>query len=274
MKWTALHGIGLAGMLIVSLAQAPVTDPLTTARRAYNERRYDAAISAAQEALRLPNLANPAAVVLARAHLERFRAGADAADLAAAHKALAQVKPDLLSPSDRTEFLVGMGVAMYVDGCADGCHSGAAEFFELALAAGGAPDSASRESIFDWWATSMDRQAQFGPEDGRVATYRRILERAEAERARNLDSTSATYWIAVAARGTGDFNRAWGAAVAGWVRAKYLGARGQTLRSDLQAFVYNVLLPERAKQLVPDADPVPLLEMLRKQWAEITDKYK
>ena len=62
--------------------------------------------------------------------------------------------------------------------------------------------------------------------------------------------------------------------MAGWVRAKYLGARGQTLRSDLQTFVYNVLLPERAKQLVPDADPVPLLEMLRKQWAEITDKYK
>ena len=49
MKWTALHGAGLAGMLILSLAQAPVPDPLTTARRAYNERRYEAAISAAQE---------------------------------------------------------------------------------------------------------------------------------------------------------------------------------------------------------------------------------
>jgi len=32
MKWTALHGLGLAAMVIVSLAQAPVTDPLTTAR--------------------------------------------------------------------------------------------------------------------------------------------------------------------------------------------------------------------------------------------------
>jgi hypothetical protein len=274
MKWTALHVMGLAGMLVVSLAQAPVTDPLTTARRAYNERHYDAAISAAQEALRLPNLANPAAVVLARAHLERFRTGSDAADLAAAHKALAQVKPDLLSPADRTEFLVGMGVAMYVDGCADGCHSAAAEFFELALAAGGAPDPAARESIFEWWATSMDLQAQYGPEEDRVTTYRRILERAEAERARDLNSVSATYWIAAASRGTGDFNRAWGAAVAGWVRAKYLGARGETLRNDLQTLVYDVLLPERAKQLVPDADPRPLLEMLRKQWAEITDKYK
>lgn len=274
MTWTTLHGFGLAGMLLMSQAQAPVTDPLTTARHAYNQRQYDAAISAAQEALRLPNLANPAAVVLARAYLERFRAGSDAADLAAAHKALAQVKPDSLSPSDRTEFLVGMGVAMYVDGCADGCHSAAAEFFELALAAGGAPDSVSRESIFEWWATSMDLQAQYGPEDGRVATYRRILERAEAERARDLDSVSATYWIAAAARGTGDFNRAWGAAVAGWARAKYLGARGEALRADLHKLVYEVLLPERAKQLVPDADPRPLLEMLRKQWADVTEKYK
>jgi hypothetical protein len=58
------------------------------------------------------------------------------------------------------------------------------------------------------------------------------------------------------------------------VRAQYLGPRGETLRTDLHRFVYEILLPERAKQLVPDADPRPQLEVLRKQWTDVTEKYK
>jgi hypothetical protein len=277
MNWTIFTRTGLVGLLLCSMAQAPAADPLARARRAYNEHQFDAAIAAAREARELPNLANPAAVVLGRAHLERFLAKSDktdVSDLDAARKALADVKPALLTPADRTEFLVGMGVSVYIDGCADGCLSAAAEFFDLALAAGGPTDAVSRETIFEWWAVALDRQAQFGPDEGRVPTYRRILERAELERARDIDSASATYWIAAASRGVGDFNRAWGAAVAGWVRAKYLGPRGETLRADLHRLVYEILLPERAKQLVPDADPRPQLEALRKQWTEVTEKYR
>jgi hypothetical protein len=274
MKWAVFTRTGLLGLLLCSMAQAPVNDPLARARRAYNEHQFDAAIAAAREARELPNLANPAAVVLGRAYLERFLAKSDASDLDAARKALADVKPALLSPADRTEFLVGMGVSVYFDACADACLSAAAEFFDLALAAGGSLDTASRETIFEWWAVALDRQAQFGPDEGRMPTYRRILERAEAERAKDIDSVSATYWIAAASRGIGDFNRAWGAAVAGWVHAKYLGPRGETLRADLHRLVYDILLPERAKQLVPDADPRPQLEALRKQWTEATEKYK
>ena len=274
MNRTLLTHTGLMVLLLCSMAQAPATDPLSRARRAYNEHQFDAAIAAAREARELPNLANPAAVVLGRAYLERFLAKSDVSDLEAARKALADVKPALLSPADRTEFLVGMGVSVYHDGCADGCLGAAAEFFDLALAAGGPTDATSREAIFEWWAGALDRQAQFGPDEDRVPLYRRILERAEAERARDIDSVSATYWIAAASRGVGDFNRAWGAAVAGWVRAKYLGPRGDTLRADLHRLVYEILLPERAKQLVPDADPRPQLEALRKQWAEVTEKYK
>ena len=277
MNGTVFTRIGLAGLLLCSMAQAPVADPLARARRAYNDHQFDAAIAAAREARELPNLANPAAVVLARAHLERYLASSDksdVSDLEAARKALADVKPASLSPADRTEFLVGMGVSVYVDGCGDGCLSAAAEFFDLALAAGGVTDTVSRETIFEWWAVALDRQAQFGPDEGRMPTYRRILERAEAERARDIDSVSATYWIAAASRGVGDFHRAWGAAVAGWVRAKYLGPRGEALRADLHRLVYDVLLPERAKQLAPDADPRPQLELLRKQWTDVTEKYK
>jgi hypothetical protein len=277
MNRTFLTLTGLVVLLLCSMAQAPTTDPLLRARRAYNEHQFDAAIAAAREARALPNLANPAAVVLARAYLERFLAKSDnpdVSDLEAARKAFAEVKPALLSPADRTEFLVGMGMLVYHDGCSDGCLSAAAEFFDLALAAGGPTDAMSRETIFEWWAVALDRQTQFGPDEDRVPTYRRILERAEAELARDIDSASATYWIAAASRGVGDFNRAWGAAVAGWVRAKYLGPRGETLRADLHRLVYDVLLPERAKQLVPDADPRPQLEVLRKQWTEVTEKYK
>jgi len=276
MKATVFTPMALLALLC-SMAQAPVLDPLSRARRAYNERQFDAAIDAAREARDLPNLANPAAVVLGRAYLDRYRAKSDksdVSDLEAARKALADVNPALLTPADRAEFLVGLGVSVYEDGCADECLSAAAELFDLALAAGGATDAAAREKIFEWWAGALDRQAQFGPDESRVATYRRILERAEAERARDLDSASAAYWIAAASRGVGDFNRAWGAAVAGWVRAKYLGPRGDTLRADLHRFVSEVLLPERAKQLVPDADPIPQLEILRKRWAEVTEKYK
>jgi hypothetical protein len=277
MNRTSFTLIGLTGLLLCSMAQAPVSDPLTRARRAYNEHHFEAAIAAAREARELPSLANPAAVVLARAHLERYLASADkpdASDLDAARKALAAVKPALLSPLDRTEFLIGMGVSMYVDGCGDGCLSAAAEFFDLALVAGGTTDIAAREKLFEWWASTLDRQAQVVADDSRTLIYKRILERAEAERAREIDSTSATYWIAAAARGVGDFERAWGTAVAGWVRAKYLGARGEALRNDLNQFVYDVLLPERAKQLIPDADPNPQLESLRKLWADVIEKYK
>jgi hypothetical protein len=274
MMRTVFTALGLGCLLLASLAQAPVPDPLTRARRAYNERQFDAAISAAREALEVPASANAAGVVLARAHLERFRMGAESADMDGARAALAKVRPDLLSQPDRVEFLIGLGLSLFLDGCAEGCFSSAADFFDLALSAGTTLDVLSREALFEWWAGALDRQALYGPDDDRVPTYRRILDRAEGERSRDLNSTTAAYWITVAARGVGDFNRAWGAAVAGWVRAKYLGPRGEVLRNDLSRFVNDVLLPERAKQLVPESDPRPQLEQLRKQWNEITEKYK
>lgn len=276
MKRKGMAALGLCGILLGSTAQIQPADPLTRARRAYNERQFDEAISAAKLAIDVPASSNVAAVVLARAYLERFRAGAgsDVADIEAARAALARVRPDLLAPPDRVEFLVGQGVAMFVDGCGGGCYSVAAEFFELALAGSAAIDPASREPIFEWWATALDHQAQYGLDTERIPIYQRLLGRAEAERARDQNSASAAYWVAAAARGTGDFHRAWGAAVAGWIQARHFGARGEQLRTDLNRLVVDILLPERAIALAPDADPRPVLEQLRKQWAELTEKYK
>ena len=263
--------LAVFALLAATMGQAQAPDPLTRARRAYNAGEIDVAIAASTEALKVPALANPAAVVLARAHLDRYRQTTTAADLEGAHAALRLVVPDKLTPQDRVEFLIALGVSLYVDGCTDGCFSAAAEMFGLALA--GVGDVADRERVFEWWAVALDHQAQYGPEGERTPIYRRILERAEHELAAHDRSASASYWLAAAARGTGDLERAWGAAIAGWVRARGLGPRGDALRTDLDRFVTGVLLPERARQSSPDADARPALAKLIAEWEEIKKKY-
>jgi hypothetical protein len=97
---------------------------------------------------------------------------------------------------------------------------------------------------------------------------------AGAVRYRALDDTSAVswYWIAVAARGVQDLERAWASAVAAWIRSADLGARGPSLRQDLDRFVTDVILPERATRLAP-GDPRSALPLLQAQWDEIKKKW-
>lgn len=264
--------LAMFALLMATMGQAQAPDPLGRAKRAYNAGEFDAAIAAATEAMKVPALANPAAVVLGRAHLARYRQSSTPEDLEQARLALRLVVPEQLSPRDRVEFQVGLGVSLYLDGCTDGCLSAAAEMFALAL--GGTDDPADRERVFEWWAGALDRQAQSVLEADRGTIYRRILERADAELAKNDRSVSASYWLAAAARGTGDLERAWGASIAGWVRARGLGPRGEALRADLDRFVTTVLLPERARlSSPPDADAHPALANLLQQWEEIKKKY-
>jgi hypothetical protein len=265
-----LAGVALA--ILGSLAQVPV-DPLTRARQLYNDARYDDAIQAAHAARQIPSLANAATIVLARAHLERFRKSRVVDDLAAARDALRQVDGTSLAPRDHVELLVGLGEALYLDGCLDGCYSAAAELFERALLRADAVDLAARERVLEWWAGALDRQAQYGPGAERKALYQRILRRSEEELERNDKSAVATYWLAAAARGVDDLERAWGAAIAGWVRARYMGPAGVELRADLEKLVTQVLLPERARQLVPDGDARPALASLQAQWDDIKKKF-
>jgi len=265
----------IAAIAVAAMGQAKqgakAPDALVRARQAYNAGQIDTAISAAKEALTVPALANGAALVLGRAHLDRYRQTNTADDLEQGRKALQLVVPDQLSPKDRVEFLVGLGVSLYLDGCDDGCWLASAELFAVALAR--ADDPTDRERIFEWWAGALDHQAQFSPEADRVAIFRRILDGASAELARHDRAASASYWVAVAARGTGDLERAWGAAIAAWVRARGLGVRGEALRADLDRFVTQVLLPERARQASPEADPRPQFSLLLQQWEEIKKRY-
>lgn len=259
---------------MASLAQTPSADPLARARQLYNERKYDAAIEAASEARKVPSLANAAAIVYARAHLERYRQSSAAGDLEQAREALKQVYATKLTPRDHVEFLVGLGESLYLDGCLQGCFSGAAQLFESALARAHVIDDASRDLILEWWALALDMQAQYGPENERRPLYARMLRRVEQELERSDSSAVALYWLAASARGVGDLERAWGAAIAGWVRARFMGTRGTELRTDLDRFVTQVLLPERARQVTLDGDPRPALAGLQEQWEQLKKKYE
>jgi hypothetical protein len=261
--------IGLLLAVAMSVAQAPPADVLAHARQLYNTHDYSAAIAAAEEARRAPALADEAGVVLARAYLERYRGSLEASDLDAARETLKQIDPNHLSSRDAVEYSIGLGESLFFDYQ----YSAAAELFGIALSRADAIDEDARETLFDWWAGALDWQAKSGPEDERKAVYARVLAGAERERSRNERSATAWYWVAAGARGAGDPDRAWGAAVAGWIRAPSFGPRGRTLRTDLDRLVTQAILPERAINLSPGADPRPTLASLQTQWEALKQKW-
>lgn len=254
----------------------PPRDALAHARVAYNEHRFEDAIAAASDAAKAPDLADSANVVLARAHLERYHAAdaehRDQADLDRAREVLKNVDAAKLSASDHVEFLVALGESLFFDQLPN--YSAAAEMFEAALARADGASNGARETLFEWWAEALDRQAQFVPEAQRKPLYLRILARAEHETGRDPQSSVALFWIAAASRGADDPERAWGAAIAGWIRAGSLGPRGVILRADLDRLVVNVILPERARQLAPNGDAQSALTLLKAQWEELKKKWE
>ena len=76
--------------LLLSMAQT-APDALTRARQLYNAGKFSEAAAAAAEARLVPALANTAAVVYARARLEKYRETPDPADLDEGRLALRQV---------------------------------------------------------------------------------------------------------------------------------------------------------------------------------------
>jgi hypothetical protein len=269
-RWLVWAACGLGLAATAASAQVRVPDLIAEARRLYNERRYEEAAKVAAEARAIPELAPEASVVYARALLERYRETSDRATIDQAREALKRVDSAVLGRRDAVEFLIALGQALYLDDqfSLGDRYSAAAAQFELALASADVLDVPSRDLLFDWWALSLDRQAQQGPEPARRAVYARILERSEQELATTTASLSAAYWLAAAARGVDDLPRALGAATAGWIRTGSMGAPGAKLRDDLDRLVREVLLPERARQLAPNIDPKPALMLLETQWQE------
>jgi hypothetical protein len=254
--------------VLASLAQTAVPDALTRARQLYNAGKFGEAATAAAEARQVPALANAAAVVYARARLEQYRELPDPLALEDARTALRQVDPAKLSPRDDIEYVIGLGVAVFLEGEAEKVdrYGAAADFFDAALVRALFVDEPARDRIFEWWATALDRQAQLRPDTDRKATWQRIAQRADQERARSDAAVSAMYWQVKASAGAGDLERAWSGAVNTWIRAGRIGARGAALRRDLDQLVIDVVLPERAKVLAPNGDQPAALAALKAEW--------
>lgn len=239
-------------------------DPLARARLLYNERQFEAAVNAAEEARLLPARADAADLVAARAYLERFRDSAASDDLTNARERLSRIVPARFDARERVEYIVGLGEALFFDGT----YGAAAKVFDSVLHSGASLTADARESVLDWWATSVDREVKTRPEPERQTAYQRIRERMEEELATHAGSSAAAYWLAAAARAQGDSQGAWEAAQAAWVRAPLARDGGDALRSDLDLLVVRGIVPDRAKA---SAQPA---ETLRLQWEQFKDRWK
>jgi tetratricopeptide (TPR) repeat protein len=240
-----------------TIAAASRPDLLATARRLYNEGQYDQALETAKQAI----ASSSARLIMGRARLERFRQTPAAHELDDARADLRAVDPRALDPRERIELQVGLGELLYLEDR----FGPAAELLEPVVEASAtlAPDAHAR--ALDWWATALDRQAQTLPSSDRTVLYPRIIARMEQELRRDPASAPATYWLAASARAAGDLDRAWAAALAGWVRAALGRDRGVALRADLDKLVTQGIIPDKAAR-APARDRRQTAASLAAEW--------
>ena len=217
---------------------------LERAREFYNAGALDESIAAATLAKNKPSIAPSATLIAARARLERFRRSNDPNDLAAARADLASLNPRDLSPQEVIEWQIGLGTALFLDNQ----PGPAAEMFSTVLpTARERLPAAEFEKLLEWWASTLSRVAESHTGAARKEAYGAMLSAVRAELERDPLSRPVAYWLVVAARGAGDLEGAYNAAVTSWIRAGSQ-ASGRQLRSDLDRFVTQTLIPERAQE--------------------------
>ena len=243
-------------------AQQP-RDPLERARVLYNERDYTAALAAAEEAARTPARADAANLIAARAYLERYRESAAAEDLTNARDHLRSLNPEGFSPTERVEYVIGLGETLFFDGA----PGAAASIFGAVLSGPDLLTPAARDGLLDWWASAVDRDARRLPDIERRSMYQKVIDRMEVEVGANPASTAASYWLAAAAWGRGDLSEAWDAALAAWVRAGLTVAQNADLRGDIDRLVLRGIIPDRAKATAQPAD------VLRADWDRFKERW-
>jgi hypothetical protein len=252
----------LAGVLSVLAWPALAADQLSEARRLYNLAQYEKAEQVAREVISVPNRADAARVVLGRIQLERYRQSSDPKDLQAARASLRMVNTGALDTAERVELTIGLAEALYLEAR----FGAAAELFASVRQRSALLGTPAHERVLDWWATALDRQAQTHPPEERPQIYARILDRMSDEIAEYPGSAAAGYWLAAAARANGDPERAWSAAMAGWLRATLAEDRGVALRGDLDRLVNQAIIPERAAKLSQKGDAKEAEGAMRKDW--------
>jgi tetratricopeptide (TPR) repeat protein len=258
-----LASAGLAWLLIAPVAATPAAastganrggpealksdrpDAMSRARELYNQGHYEGAIESAKQAQINPFTKDAALLILGRAGLERFRYTADPTDLMHAREALRAVDASMLSTRDRTDLLVGVGEALYFDEA----YRPAADVFESMLDGDTNLSAVARDQVLDWWATATDRYVRNLPPTERAASYEHLIEHMEGELRRDSGSAAAAYWLAAASFARGRVERAWNAAISGWVRGLMTADRGAALRPDLDRLVREAIIPERVRRL-------------------------
>lgn len=263
--------LAIVALLMMTAVAARAAEPaaLARARTLYNAGNFEGAIDAAAVAQRQPQSADAAALVSARAHLERYRQRADPADLTAAREALGMVRAGVLTPRDQVDLLIGLGQSLYLGEI----YGAAAELFDTALSRPVALDTRDRLLLLDWWATALDRDAQTRASDRRAAVFERIADRMEEELRRDPGSAPANYWLAAAARGMGDIDRAWDAAVAAWVRSRLSPGSADMLRTDVDRLVTQALIAERAR-VRPAREQADAAKTLAAEWDLVKQQWK
>ena len=260
--------LAMAALLVAHGANAAEPASVTRARTLYNAADYDGAIAAAALARTQTPGADAAALVEARARLERYRRNADPDDLMAARDALTTIRASTLTGRDQVDFLVGLGQSLYLTDF----FGAAADLFDTALERSAPLPDRDRMLLLDWWATAVDREAQGAPPERRARLAAQITTRMEDELRRDPGSAPANYWLAVAARAAGDLDAAWDAAVAAWVRAT-LGPGTEQLRADVDRLVMQAVIPERARahRARDQADPT---DAMRAQWESVKQQWR
>ena len=256
-------------VLVCLLAAAPIAsaqEGSLGARELYNAGLFDEAVEAAQANWQA-TASDEAALVLARATLERFTRLESAVELAAARRLLDDIDAAALAPAQAVEWEVGVATGLFFAERA----GPAAVMFERLL---DHPllEGAERDRVLNWWATAVDRVGREQQLDHRALTYGRMARRLEIELEQDVTSGAAAYWTVVAARGAGDLERAWNLAGAAWAGAPATVDRA-VLRADIDRLVVQGVIPDLATQRTGEpADhgvTVRLMASLAADWEEL-----
>lgn len=254
-------------------AASGAAEALQRARLLYNQGQFQAAIDLAKQARNQTGSGDLAALLQGRAGLEQFRQTASASELIGAREALRTVNASALSARDRIDLVIGLAEALFLDGS----FRAAADLFGSALGATATLDAATRDQLLDWWATAVDRHAQSRQVAERLTLYTQLADEMTKQLRSDPSSAAASYWLVMAIRNTGDFDRAWDAAVSGWVRAQLNRARAASLRPDLDTLVLTALIPERARHLAAvtsDSDAERHAIGLTAEWERVKSSWQ
>jgi len=264
---------GLQGLVLVvalvSGARPAAAQDLNRVHALYNEGRYAEAIDAATQAQAVPATRQAAGVALARAHLERYRDAGDPTDVLAARAALSAVQAAALTVRGRIDYSFGLGQALFFENDI----GAAAELFASVTPQAWAVDPALGEAMADWWGSAVERQADGQPSEVRRARFLWLAERMRDELAAHPTAAAPAYWVAAALRGAGEPERAWDAAVAGWVRAPLSGVSAASLRADLDRLVLEGIIPDLAAAR-PQAEAAAAASQWRAEWTLVRQRWR